>query len=315
MEATYNLVHILKIWIKWKWYILCTVLLSAMISALVSVFVMDEYFLSRSVIYPINQSITDRSHLFNEKGSESELEYYGTKNDVNRLLEIAESAQITDFLISYYNLADHYKVDKNSSYWKTKVKKKFLKNYKVIKTEREAVEVTIFDTNPDTAAIMVNKAVEKIDEINKMPVVKNKLRITERFNEDVIDKKSELDSLTNKLNLLGKEYGITIKADDKGTSIINGPSAEGVEKYKLTQQIQQSRLVDYNKLVMLKDQYSLSAKENVPSVYVVEEPYPAERREKPVRSLVVLSSVLITSILSLIMVLLIEKWNEIRTQL
>jgi capsular polysaccharide biosynthesis protein len=104
MEATYNLVHILKIWIKWKWYILAAILLSAIISALVSVFVMDEYFLSRSVIYPINQSITDRSHLFNEKGSESELEYYGTKNDVNRLLEIAGSAQITDFLISYYLL-------------------------------------------------------------------------------------------------------------------------------------------------------------------------------------------------------------------
>jgi capsular polysaccharide biosynthesis protein len=315
MESSYNLVHILKIWIKWKWYIFVAVLLSALISALVSVFVMDEYYLSRSVIYPINQSITDRSHLFNEKGSEAELEYYGTKNDVNRLLEIANSAQITDFLINYYHLADHYHVNKNSAYWKTKVKKKFLKNYKVIKTEREAVEVTIFDTNPDSAAIMVNTAVEKIDEINKMPVVKNKLRIADRFSEDVIAKKQELDSLTDQLNALGVKYNVSLKVDDKGNTVVNASSAEGVVNYKLLQQIQLSRLTDYNKLVMLKDQYALSAKENVPSIYVVEEPYPSEKREKPVRSLVVLSSVLITVILSLIAVLLIEKWREIMEQL
>jgi hypothetical protein len=145
--------------------------------------------------------------------------------------------------------------------------------------------------------------------------VKNKLRIAARFAEDVITQKLDLDTLTNEMNELGKIYSISIKADDKGNSIINGNSAEGVEKYKVLQQQQQNALLNYNKMVTLKNQYELSAKENVPSVYVVEQAYPAEKKEKPVRSLIVITTAFITLILAVIAALLSEQIKEIRTEL
>jgi uncharacterized protein involved in exopolysaccharide biosynthesis len=117
------------------------------------------------------------------------------------------------------------------------------------------------------------------------------------------------------MNELGKIYSISIKADDKGNSIINGNSAEGVEKYKVLQQQQQNALLNYNKMVTLKNQYELSAKENVPSVYVVEQAYPAEKKEKPVRSLIVITTAFITLILAVIAALLSEQIKEIRTEL
>lgn len=314
MNPNYNVVSVLKILLKWKWYILGATVLSTVIAALVSLFIMDEWYLSRTIIYPINQGITDRSALFNEKG-ESQIEYYGTKNDVNRLLEIANSAPITDFLINYYKLAEHYKMDQGSAYWRTKVKKKFMKNYSVIKTEREAIEISIYDTDPKLAAEMVNMVVEKIDEHNKAPIVKNKERIAARFAEDVIAKKAELDTLTQQLNVIGKNFNITVKADEKGNSVVTGPTAEGVELYKVMQQRQKSVLDDYNKMNTLKDQFALSAKENVPSVYVVEQAYPAEKKEKPVRWLICASTALITFFLSLIAVLLIDQFKIIREEL
>lgn len=314
MNQNYSFIHALKVLLKWKWHIIGATLLSAIIAAIVSIFFMKEWYKSRAIIYPINQGITDRSTLFNEKG-ENQVEYYGTKNDVNRLLEIAYSSAVADFLINWYHVGDRYGIDKNSNYFRTRVKKKFLKNYQVIKTEREAIEISVMDTDPDTAAAMVNMAIEKIDFWNKEPVVKNKLRIAKRFELDVVDMKAELDTLTTRLNALGALYNISVRADDKGNSIISGSSAEGVETYKVLQQQQQNVLLNYNKLVTLKNQYALSAKENVPSVFVVEQAYPAERREKPVRSLVVVSTAFITFILSIITALLADKISEIRAQL
>jgi uncharacterized protein involved in exopolysaccharide biosynthesis len=314
MSSNHHFIQAIKIVLKWKWHILGATLLSAIIAALVSLFAMKEWYSSRAIIYPINQGITDRSTLFNEKG-ETQVEYYGTKNDVNRLLEIANSSPITDFLINHFHIVEHYGTNPNAQYYRTKLKKKFLKNYQVIKTEREAIEITVLDTDPDTAAAMVNLAIEKIDEWNKAPVVKNKLRIAARFAEDVITQKLDLDTLTNEMNELGKIYSISIKADDKGNSIINGNSAEGVEKYKVLQQQQQNALLNYNKMVTLKNQYELSAKENVPSVYVVEQAYPAEKKEKPVRSLIVITTAFITLILAVIAALLSEQIKEIRTEL
>ena len=294
--------------------ILIATIVSGIVSVLVSVFVLKEYYRSRAIIYPINQGITDRSTLFSEKG-ESQVEYYGTKNDVNRLLEIASSSPIVDFLINHYKLAEHYNENKQSKYWRTKVKKKFMKNFSVIKTEREAIEISIMDTDPNLASEMVNMAVDKVDEHNKEPVVKNKLRIAARFKEDVEIKRQELDSITSKLNMLGKVYSINVKTDDKGNSMISGPSAEGVELYKTLQQQQQNVLVDFNKMSTLKSQYELSAKENVPSVYVVEKAYPAEKKDKPVRWLICSFSVVITFLLSVLAALLFEQLQFIRQEL
>ncbi len=314
MNNNLNFIDSIRIILKWKWHILGATILSAIIAALVSMFAMKEWYLSRAIIYPINQGITDRSTLFNEKG-ETQVEYYGTKNDVNRLLEIANSSPITDFLINYYHIVEHYGTNKNVPFYRTRVKKKFMKNYQVIKTEREAIEISVLDTDPDTAAAMVNMAIEKIDEWNKAPVVKNKLRIAARFEEDVVTQKNDLDTLTNQLNALGLIYNISVKADDKGNSIINGASAEGVEKYKVLQQVQQNALLNYTKMVTLKNQYALSAKENVPSVYVVEQAYPAEKKEKPIRSVIVIITSIITLFVSVVAALLSEQIKNIRQQL
>jgi len=314
MNQPYNVVSVIKIILKWKWLIIGATILSVAVAAIVSVFFMDEYFKSRAIINPINQGMTDRSALFSEKG-ESQVEYYGTKNDVNRILEIANSSSITDFLINYYHLADHYKLNSSSKYWRTKVKKRFLKNYSVIKTEHEAVEISIMDTDPQLASDMVNMVVEKIDEKNKEPVIRNKQRIVARFQEDVKAKKVELDTLTAAMNIIGKAYNIQVKSDEKGNESVIGPTAEGVELYKVAQQRQHSVLEEYNKLSVLKDQFEISAKENVPSVNIIEQAWPAEKREKPERSLICVTTGLITFFLSIIAALLIEQVKLIRLEL
>src|SRR5579863_3557896 len=161
MDKEFNLVAALRIILKWKKPILILVVVSAIVSAFFSVFVMDEYFLSWATFYPKNLYLDDRAMIFNSEKTGGQIEYFGTKNDVSRVLSIANSAQLMEYIIDSFKLAEHYKIDKNSKFWRTKVRKKFDKNYDAIKSEHDAVHVSIYDTDPKLASDMVRAVVDK----------------------------------------------------------------------------------------------------------------------------------------------------------
>ena len=158
MDKEFNLIAAIRTILKWKKHILILTVASGIIAALFSVFVMDEWFLSWSTFYPTNQSLNDRSAIFNTDAS-TQVEYFGTKQDVNRILTIANSNPVIDYVIDSFHLAEHYQIEKTSNYWKTKVRKKFEKKYEAIKTEHEAVQVSLYDTDPKLAAAIVNAKV------------------------------------------------------------------------------------------------------------------------------------------------------------
>lgn len=41
------------------------------------------------------------------------------------------------------------------------------KNYEAIKTERDAIQISLYDTDPKLAADIINTIVHRVDEINK----------------------------------------------------------------------------------------------------------------------------------------------------
>jgi hypothetical protein len=59
----------------------------------------------------------------------------------------------------------------------------------------------------------------------------------------------------------------------------------------------------------------VSLKSNSSSLFIVEKAFPADRREKPVRSLVVLLTALFTAFVSIIGVFLIEQIRDLKSQL
>lgn len=72
---------------------------------------------------------------------------------------------------------------------------------------------------------------------------------------------------------------------------------------------------ELNNRINIRDQLEVSLKSNSSSLFVVEKAFPADRREKPVRSLVVALTMLVTAFVSIIGALLIEQFNDIRKQL
>jgi uncharacterized protein involved in exopolysaccharide biosynthesis len=68
-------------------------------------------------------------------------------------------------------------------------------------------------------------------------------------------------------------------------------------------------------LKTLYEQYDISTKENVASLYVVEQAYPADKKSRPVRWLVCATAVLITAFIAIIGAILFEQIQWIKEQL
>ena len=311
MDKEFNLIAAIRTILKWKKHILILTVASGIIAALFSVFVMDEWFLSSSTFYPINQAAADRSAIF---GAEV-IDPFGGKADVNRVITMANSIPVIDFVIDSFKLAEHYKVSKEKIYWRTIVRKTFEKKYEAIKTERDAIEISLYDTDPKIAAAIVNTVVHKVDELNKMNANATKQKVYKAVGEEVIKLQTNIDTYIDTLATLGEKYKIKVSSGADGTVIVDGNDYKAVQVYKTILTKQNNATREYNNLLNIRGQFEISMGNNETSLSVLETATPADRREKPVRSLVVLITVLLTAFVSVIGVLLIEQINEIKAQL
>lgn len=311
MDKEYNLVSAIRTLLKWKKHIAILVVVAAISSALFSVFVMDEWYLSYATFYPVNQAQSDRAAIFNGEVSD----YWGGKADVNRVITIANSTPIIDFIIDSFKLAEHYDVDKSKKYWRTIVRKKFEKKYEAIKTEREAVQVSVYDTDPKVAAGIVNTVVKLTDEWNKLHVRESKEKVYKSLGKQVAILQARVNEYTDTLSMLGEQYKIKVASGTDGTVIVDGNDYRAVQVYKTVLSKQNNSTRELNNLINIRGQLEVTMQNTETSLYVLENAFPAERREKPVRSLVVIITVLITAFVAVVGALLIEQIQEIKKQL
>jgi capsular polysaccharide biosynthesis protein len=315
MDKEFNLIAAIRIMLKWKTPIAILVVVSGIAAALFSVFVMDEYFLSASTFYPSNQYVSDRSMIFNSQNTGGQIEYFGGKGDVNRILTIANSEPVMDFIIDSFKLIDHYKIDRNSAYYRTKVRKKLDKNYEAIKTEHDAVEISIFDTDPKLAAAIVNTVVDRVDELNKSHINETKKNLFNLISSQILEQQQNVYKYVDTLSQLATQYKIKVSSGAPGTVIVEGNDVRAVQLYKSLLAKQENTEKELNNRINIKEQMEVAMKSNTSSLFIVEKATPADRREKPVRSVVVLLTMLFTFFVSLIGVLLIEQIKQIKAQL
>src|ERR1700743_735942 len=102
MDKEFNLVAAIRILLKWKMPIAIITIVAGIAAAFFSFFIMDEYFLSWSTFYPVNQYLTDRVHIFNSESSAGQIDYFGNKGDVNRVLTIANSEPVINYIIDSF---------------------------------------------------------------------------------------------------------------------------------------------------------------------------------------------------------------------
>ncbi len=205
MESKDNLLSVLQTLWNWRRPIVTVCLIAGLGSAAVSL-LLPNYYRATTTFLASSPDQAKPEVVFFRSGARSE--YYGNANDIDRLLTIAESNDLVEFLIDSLNLYDHYRINPEHERAPFRVKEKFFGLYKVKKTRRDAIELAIEDKDRQLAAKMANTAREKIDDLAQELIKKGQSQVIETLQKEIQEKEANLQFLGDTLNMMRANFGL-----------------------------------------------------------------------------------------------------------
>jgi uncharacterized protein involved in exopolysaccharide biosynthesis len=156
-------------------------------------FVIKPKYEASTIFYPsasssISKSILDNNNL-------EDLMEFGDEDQTDQMLQILNSDQLKERVISKFDLINHYQIDQNTEYAITKVKKQFAGNADFKRTDYLAIKITITDEDPAMAAEMANYVGFIIDSIKANIQKARTQQAFEIIKTQYFAKKREMDSL------------------------------------------------------------------------------------------------------------------------
>jgi len=296
MEQRNDLIRLLQIIFKWKKAIIITTIVVALLACVVTWFFMPNYYKSSVTFYPSNPIMTDRQVLYSQIAGEIEIDYFGSASDVDRILTLAYTSSLVDYVINHFKLMEHYGIDSTKEFARYNVKKEFLKNYKAIETEYGAIEVSVWDQDKMLAMEIANHIVETIDKHNKELLLRDKRMVVKTFQDQVVKKEAYVSTLTDSISQLRKA----------------GASPE--ELLVLDERLE-SAVEDLNTNRKLLEQNQTAVNTDFSTVHITEAAYPALRKDKPVRSIIVIGITLGTFVFMILLAVITENYKKIKNSL
>jgi len=203
MNDQNSFVGLIKVLWKWKAYIILACVLVGIISIIASLS-LDNYYRASTIFYPASQENFKPEKVFGE-GVEY---FYGGREDLDRMLTIAQSSEVKDHLIDSLNLYEHYDIDPEGALAALKVRKKLASLMTVSKTKYGAVEIAVEDTDPKVASIMANSARIKTDQIVQRVFKTQLLNTMKTIQQDLATKEALVTGLEDSVQFLRTKYGI-----------------------------------------------------------------------------------------------------------
>lgn len=180
--------------------------LLALAGSVVFALLLKNYYKAGTTFYPTSPQLSNPELMF---GSSSAVtDYYGGDRELDRLLEIASSNELADYLINKFDLYHHYGIDSTSSTGRFKVREIFRGLYSVEKNRNDAVVVTMEDTDPRLAADIANAARDRINAMAQQLTKASQSRLLAAFEDNIQRKQSELSALTDSLRIMRFRFGI-----------------------------------------------------------------------------------------------------------
>lgn len=252
MEQSANLLQVIKTILKYKWTIL--VLCAAAFVGTVGIsLLLPNYYQATTVFFAASEDLAKPESLFAERGSNIKTEYYGNEDDRDRLLTVAQSSELKDFLIDSFQLYTHYRMNPEGPNAKYRMRKKVNKYYDIIQTDRDALKLSYEDKDPEFAARITNAARGKIEEITLRLVRDNQVKGLRANENNLAGKTQNLSTVSDSLATLQAKYGIYNGAEQVQVLAEKISSIEGALTNSRTQLevLQQSRTVPRDTIILL----------------------------------------------------------------
>jgi uncharacterized protein involved in exopolysaccharide biosynthesis len=221
---------------------------------------------------------------------------------------------------------EHYGIDSTSKYKTSKLYREYDKNISFGSTEYLAVEISVYDEDPQMAAIIANTIADLLDsaknDMQRQRSVAGFKIVEAEYKELDAEIKSIVDSLVTlgSLGVNDVEYQSQVFNQQLAIVIMNGNrTAQAAIQKKLDilgkyggvyMMLKNSLEFKTEQLTLLQAKYKearVDAQSNLPQKFVVSDAYKAERKSYPIRWLIILVSTFSALFLAVIISMAMEK--------
>ena len=316
MENYFNNSSFIGLIIKWKIHLGIITIVAALLGAIFSgpAFITPLY-KSEAIAYPAN------------------INSYSDESETEQMLQILQSQDIVDSMITKFNLVEHYKISPKYEYFKTALLQRFHENVKISKTPYEAISITVRDQNPETASNMAQEMLNlynnKISNLHRS----KRYEVVLMYEDQLAKKRETIDSLKNRLFELGTKYGLidyTVQSaevmrgylrtmDGSNSGNVNNKGVAELKKNIESMGGELLTLVSmlenesrtYVDIKVLYEQEMRFYKSNLTYSNIISKPFPADKKAYPVRWIIVAMASIGSLILALMVIFIIENRQAI----
>ncbi len=310
MESFYNNMSLIQLLLKWKKHLIIITVLAAVLAAIFSgpTFITPKY-KSDAVLYPSN------------------IAPYSEESETEQMLQILQSGDIRDQIITLFDLGKHYGLNPEDPHYRTYLINEYSDNIKITKTQYESVQIVVMDSDPQIACNIIDSIIllydKKIRELHELKFGE----VVVMYSRALAEKKTYIDSLQRRQNEIMDKYGFIspsfelqeiargyLGTSDGPASKVNTKAVNNLRKNLATagsEAILLENLIvaEALNLADIQKEYDIAIMNfNRKYTYanIITSPYAADKKTYPVRWLIVLFAIAGTIFFELIIISIIE---------
>lgn len=178
----------------------------AFILSVLGSLLMKNYYQGKTIFYAASQDLFKPEKVFG--GNTQEMYYYGSGEDIDRILTVGNSNEIIDYLIDSFDLWTVYKIKPGRPQSRYKMRKALRENYNILLTKQDALELTVEDKDPDRAAKMANGARHQIDRRVRDIIRNSQVALVSSFEKSIQNKDKIMNTTLDTLIYYRQKSGI-----------------------------------------------------------------------------------------------------------
>ncbi len=327
-QANFNTTNFFLFLYKWRKPLLIVSIAAAIISAGISFLITPKY-KSTVILFPTSTNAISKALLADNYGGKLDILEFGEEAQTEQLLQILSSNEIRSRVIKKFNLIQHYEIEPDSKYKMTRLFEEYNNNINCRRTEYMAVEITVMDKEPQMAADIANYISDQLDSVKNNMQKERALKAFAIVETEYKKLQNDIKKMEDSLTVLRK-LGINdyeTQAEAYNTQLAIALSKNNKEAVRAIEgriqllgdfgsayvSIRDELELEKKQLSAIKAKYEeakVDANEDLPSKFVVDKAYKAERKSYPVRWLIVLLSTMSVFLLSIMILIIFENFSK-----
>lgn len=203
MDRRESLIALIKKLLTYLKYIFVVCLITGIGSIVVSL-LLPVYYKSTTTFLAKNVDLLTERGIFGTTTRDPQP--FGNNNDNDRLITIAESNELIDYLVDSFDLYKHYRINPEGKKSPFYVREKFRGLYKVVRTKRDAIELSVEDRDAELASAIANAARDRINEINLN--LSSSKQLVEGVQKAIEEKERTNKVMSDSIQQTRSKYGI-----------------------------------------------------------------------------------------------------------